>query len=54
MASESFIVARTVNQLMSQVTMLVIPHQLPRGLQLDEIVRISGGPQVAAVTAESK
>ena len=45
--------ARTVNQLKGKVTMLFIAHQLPRSLQLDEIVRIGGGVQVAAV-AENK
>ena len=32
--------ARTVNQLKGKVTMLFITHQLPRGLQVDEIVAL--------------
>jgi subfamily B ATP-binding cassette protein HlyB/CyaB len=36
--SEHF--ARTVNQLKGKVTMLFITHQLPRGLQVDEIVAL--------------
>ncbi|MCU0897348.1 MAG: ATP-binding cassette domain-containing protein [Burkholderiales bacterium] len=32
--------ARTVNQLRGRVTMLFIAHQLPRALQVDEIVRL--------------
>jgi subfamily B ATP-binding cassette protein HlyB/CyaB len=37
--------ARTVNQLRGRVTMLFIAHQLPRSLQVDEIVRL--GPSGA-------
>lgn len=36
--------ARTVNALRGKVTMLFIAHQLPRGLQVDRVVRI-GEPQ---------
>ena len=36
--------ARTVNQLKGRVTMLFIAHQLPRALQVDEVVRL-GAPQ---------
>jgi len=32
--------ARTVNQLKGKVTMLFITHQLPKGLQVDEIVAL--------------
>jgi len=41
--AESF--ARTVNQLKGKVSMLFITHQLPRSLQVDEIVRI-GSPEL--------
>jgi subfamily B ATP-binding cassette protein HlyB/CyaB len=40
---------RTVNQLKGRVTMLFIAHQLPRGLQVDEVVRL--GPPPAAPKA---
>ncbi len=36
--AESF--ARTVNQLKGQATMIFIAHQLPRGLQVDGVVRL--------------
>jgi subfamily B ATP-binding cassette protein HlyB/CyaB len=39
--------ARTVNQLKGRVTMLFIAHQLPRTLQVDEIVRL-GTPAAPA------
>jgi subfamily B ATP-binding cassette protein HlyB/CyaB len=39
--------ARTVNQLKGRVTMLFIAHQLPRALQVDEIVRL-GTPAAPA------
>jgi subfamily B ATP-binding cassette protein HlyB/CyaB len=42
--AESF--ARTVNQLKGKVSMLFITHQLPRSLQVDEIVRI-GSPELS-------
>ena len=35
--------ARTINQLKGKVTMLYITHQLPQGLEVDEIVTI-GAP----------
>jgi subfamily B ATP-binding cassette protein HlyB/CyaB len=38
--------ARTVNQLKGRVTMLFIAHELPRGLRVDEVVRL-GRPQSA-------
>ena len=33
---------RTVNQLKGRVTMLFIAHQLPAGLQVDEVIKIGG------------
>jgi subfamily B ATP-binding cassette protein HlyB/CyaB len=39
--------ARTVNQLKGRVTMLFIAHQLPRALQVDEVVRL-GTPAAPA------
>lgn len=43
--------ARTINKLKGKVTMLFITHQLPRGLQVDEVVEMGGGHvrQVEAV-----
>ena len=38
--------ARTINQLKGKVTMLYITHQLPKGLEVDEIVTI-GAPAAA-------
>jgi subfamily B ATP-binding cassette protein HlyB/CyaB len=35
---------RTVNQLKGRVTMLFIAHQLPRGLQVDEVIRLGSPP----------
>ena len=35
--------AQTVNQLKGKVTILFIAHQLPRGLQVDEVFTLSGG-----------
>jgi ABC-type transport system involved in cytochrome bd biosynthesis fused ATPase/permease subunit len=35
--------AATINQLRGKVTMLFITHALPKGLQVDEVVRIGGG-----------
>jgi subfamily B ATP-binding cassette protein HlyB/CyaB len=34
--------ARTVNQFRGKVTMLFIAHQLPNGLQVDEVIRLGG------------
>jgi subfamily B ATP-binding cassette protein HlyB/CyaB len=34
--------AKTVNQLKGKVTMLFIAHQLPTGLQVDEVVKLGG------------
>jgi len=36
--------ARTVNQLKGRVTMLFIAHQLPRGLLVDEVIRLGPPP----------
>jgi ATP-binding cassette, subfamily B, bacterial HlyB/CyaB len=37
--------ALTVNQLKGKVTLLFIAHQLPRGLDVDEVIRLGDGPQ---------
>jgi subfamily B ATP-binding cassette protein HlyB/CyaB len=42
--------ARTVNQLRGHVTMLFIAHELPRALQVDEIVRLDA-PRAEAAAA---
>src|SRR5690606_33920371 len=42
--------ARTVNRLKGAVTMIFIAHQIPKGLNVDGIVRI--GQQVALAKAE--
>lgn len=42
--------AKTVNQLKGAVTMLFIAHQIPKGLQVDGIVRL--GEQVSLAAAE--
>lgn len=38
--------ARTINRLKGRVTMVFITHQVPRGLQVDEVVNM--GPHEAA------
>ena len=43
--------AKTINQLKGKLTMLVIAHQLPRGLQVDAIVRLDGAIADAASAA---
>ena len=40
--AESF--AQTVNTLKGKVTMLFIAHQLPRGLQVDEVLQFGAAP----------
>jgi subfamily B ATP-binding cassette protein HlyB/CyaB len=35
--------ARTINSLKGQVTMIFITHQIPRGLQVDEVLTLGGG-----------
>ena len=42
-AAEDF--ARTVNQLKGNVTILFIAHQVPKGLAVDEVVRLGGRDQ---------
>ena len=39
--------AATINQLKGKVTMLFITHALPKGLLVDEVVRIGVGPLLA-------
>ncbi|MGB5081681.1 MAG: peptidase domain-containing ABC transporter [Burkholderiales bacterium] len=41
--AESF--AQTINQLKGKVTMLFIAHNLPRGLQVDEVMQFGARPQ---------
>jgi subfamily B ATP-binding cassette protein HlyB/CyaB len=43
--------AATINHLRGKVTMLFITHALPKGLQVDEVVRIGGGT-LATVTTQ--
>ena len=51
--AESF--AKTVNQLKGKVTMLFITHQLPKGLQVDEVVRLGAAEaRMEVVKAEKK
>lgn len=45
--------ARTVNQLKGHVTMIFIAHQLPRGLQVDEIVGLGGRPALRTVGGDA-
>jgi subfamily B ATP-binding cassette protein HlyB/CyaB len=35
--------AKTINKLKGRVTMLFITHQIPRGLQVDEVFNLGGG-----------
>jgi subfamily B ATP-binding cassette protein HlyB/CyaB len=35
--------ARTINKLKGRVTMLFITHQIPRGLQVDEVFSLGAG-----------
>ena len=44
--------AQTVNQLKQQVTMLFIAHQVPKGLQVDEVVRLGERPAQMKVVDE--
>jgi subfamily B ATP-binding cassette protein HlyB/CyaB len=34
--------AQTVNRLKGKVTMIFITHQVPKGLQVDEVVNMAG------------
>ena len=42
--------AHTVNKLKGKVTMLFITHQLPRALQVDEVIRF-GQPEAGTANA---
>ena len=44
----------TINQLRGKVTMLFITHALPKGLQVDEVVRIGGGTLAPVPTSQDK
>jgi len=46
--------ARTVNQLKGKVTMLFIAHQLPSGLQVDEVIKLGGHQTRMSVIASDK
>ena len=46
--------ARTVNQLKGKVTMLFIAHQLPNGLQVDEVIKLGGHQTRMSVVAGDK
>lgn len=47
--------ARTVNRLKGKVTMLFITHQLPKGLQVDEVVRLGAAEaRMEVVEGEKK
>jgi subfamily B ATP-binding cassette protein HlyB/CyaB len=45
--------AQTINQLKGKVTMLFIAHQIPRGLQVDEVVQFGGGRVARGVTGRA-
>jgi subfamily B ATP-binding cassette protein HlyB/CyaB len=44
--------AKTINKLKGKVTMLFITHQIPRGLQVDEVFRLGGDLHAMSVTRE--
>ena len=44
--------AQTVNQLKGRVTTLFIAHQVPKGLQVDEVVRLGDRPAQMKVVDE--
>jgi len=46
--------ARTVNQFKGKVTMLFIAHQLPNGLQVDEVIKLGGHQTRMSVVAGDK
>ncbi len=46
--------ARTVNQLKGKVTMLFIAHQLPSGLQVDEVIKLGGHQRRMSVVTGDK
>jgi subfamily B ATP-binding cassette protein HlyB/CyaB len=46
--------AQTVNRLKGKVTMIFITHQVPKGLQVDEVVNMAGHEtQVSLVKEQS-
>lgn len=45
--------ATTINQLKGKVTMLFITHAMPKGLKVDEVVRIGVGSLTAVTGARS-
>jgi len=46
--------AQTVNQLKGRVTVLFIAHQVPKGLEVDEVVRLGENVAQMRVVAEEK
>jgi subfamily B ATP-binding cassette protein HlyB/CyaB len=46
--------ARTVNQFKGKVTMLFIAHQLPNGLQVDEVIKLGGHQRRMSVVTGDK
>lgn len=46
--------ARTINSLKGKVTMLFITHQVPAGLQVDEVFRLGGAPRMAEAGVQEK
>jgi hypothetical protein len=46
--------ARTINKLKVSVTMLFITHQVPRGLQVDEVVKLGSIVRQMEVVEEGK
>ncbi|MBU3988653.1 MAG: ATP-binding cassette domain-containing protein, partial [Gammaproteobacteria bacterium] len=46
--------ARTINKFKGKVTMLFIAHQLPKGLQVDEVVTLGEHGAMVAVVQEQK
>jgi subfamily B ATP-binding cassette protein HlyB/CyaB len=46
--------AKTINQLRGQATMLFIAHQLPKGLQVDEVYSLGAGVKRMSVVDEKE
>jgi subfamily B ATP-binding cassette protein HlyB/CyaB len=46
--------AQTVNRLKGKVTTLFIAHQVPKGLQVDEVVRLGDGLAQMRVVDEDR
>jgi len=46
--------AKTINQLKGKVTMLFIAHQLPGGLQVDEVIKLGGHQRRMSVVTGDK